>query len=112
MFGVAVSEDTSPTWAHPVTAAGVDHARAQQAIVVSNYIFDGTSGWKQAASMPHPIVKLRVSIDASDYSHLRLKHPNLSPTTLSIVADTGAQSCLMGKKVLDRLGLNTSDLVQ
>ena len=112
MLGVAVSEDTSPTWVHPVTAADVDHTRAQQTIVVPNYIFDGRSGWKQAASMPHPIVKLRVSIDASDYSHLRLKHSNMPPTTLLIVADTGAQSCLMGKRVLDRLGLSTSDLVQ
>ena len=82
IIGVAVSEDKSPIWAHPVTAAGVDHTWAQQTIVVLNYIFDGTSGWKQAASMPHPIVKLRVSIDASDYSHLGLKHPNMSPTTV------------------------------
>ena len=113
MFGLAVSEDTSPTWALPVTAAGVDHTRAEQTIVFPNYMFDGTTGWKQAASMPDPIVMLRVSTDASDYRHLRLGHPNMSPTTLSIVADTGAQSCLMGEKCLiDRSGLSTSGLEQ
>ena len=45
MFGVAVSEDTSPTWAPPVTAAGVDHTMAQQTRVVPYSIFGGTTGW-------------------------------------------------------------------
>ena len=107
MSSAHVSCDTPPSEA----IAGLARTSSRHTVAVPNYIFDGTTGWKQSASMPQPTVHLRVSIDASDYSHLRLKPPKMVPTTIPAVTDTGAQSCLLGTKVLQRLGLSTSSLV-
>ena len=52
-----------------------------------------------------------MSIDKSDYEHLRLPSPKMRPTTCSAVADTGCQSTLLGLKVFNHFGLNETCLV-
>ena len=80
-------------------------------IVLDHYIFDGTSGWRRAESRAQPSLKLQASVDPSDYSHIGVKHPHMSPTSVSVITDTGAQSSLMGHKVFKLCGLQDSALL-
>ncbi len=83
----------------------------RHAVPVPNYIFDGTMGWQKKKPESHPTLLLTVTTDATDYSHLRLRHPRMSPTKAPAVTDTGAQSNLLGLKMLYMFGLKKSDLV-
>ena len=81
------------------------------AVPLPHYIFDSAGGWRQSQVEPHPVVRLTVSIDKSDYEHLRLPCPKMRPATCSAVADTGCQSTLLGLKVFNHFGLKKSCLV-
>ena len=59
------------------------------AVPLPHYIFDKAGGWRQSQVKPHPVVKFTVSIDKSDYEHLRLPCPKMRPTTCSAVDTSG-----------------------
>ena len=82
-----------------------------KSIPLPNHIFDGTRGWMQAPVEPHPVVDLTVSIDQSDYDHLRLPCPKMRPMKCSVVVDSGCQSVLLGLKMFNQFGLKKSCLV-
>ena len=63
------------------------------AIVLDHHIFDSSEGWKKAESMQHPTLKLRINVDTTDYEHVGVKCPNVKPSHINTVMDTGAQSC-------------------
>ena len=65
----------------------------------------------QAPVEPHPVVDLTVSIDQSDYDHLRLPCPKMRPMKCSVVVDSGCQSVLLGLKMFNQFGLKKSCLV-
>ena len=65
----------------------------------------------QAPVEPHPVVDLIVSIDQSDYDHLRLPCPKMRPMKCSVVVDSGCQSVLLGLKMFNQFGLKKSCLV-
>ena len=76
-----------------------------------HHIFDGTRGWMQAPSEPHPVITLTVFVEDSDYAHLRLPCPMMRPTKCSAVADSGCQSALLSLKLFLQFGLKKSSLV-
>ena len=81
------------------------------AIVLDHHIFDSSEGWRKAESMQHPILKLRLTVDNADYKHVGVKSPNVKPSYVDTVADTGAHSCLWGLQVFSRHGFKKSHLL-
>ena len=76
-----------------------------------HHVFDSVGGWRQSQVKPHQVVKLRVSIDKSDYEHLSLPCPKMCPTKYSAMADSGCQITLLRLKVFNHFGLKKSCLV-
>ena len=80
---------------------------------LEHHIYDPvTESWNKRASAPQPTVEIKVQAlpsDAKDLGIENLKSPTKRITT-SAIADTGCQSCLAGKSLLQELGLNTSHL--
>ena len=46
--------------------------------------------------MSHPILKLTASVFNQDYAELGYQPPSVEPSGVTVVTDTGAQSCLWG----------------
>ena len=80
-------------------------------IVLDHHIFDSKQGWRQAKSMSHPTLRLQLTTDASDYQRLGMPHPQTMPSFVTVVTDTGAQSCLWSLKDFYRCGFQDSDLL-
>lgn len=80
-------------------------------IILGHHIFDSSEGWKKAESMQHPTLKLRMSVDVTDYEQVGAKCPNTKPSHVSAVTDTGAQSCLWGLQDFLNHGFKKSDLI-
>ena len=79
-------------------------------VILDHHIFDSSDGWKKAESMAHPTLRLQMSIDPSDYASLNIPCPQVPPSDVSTVSDTGAQSCLWGLIEFYRCGFRDSDL--
>ena len=52
-----------------------------------------------------------ISTNTHDYQQFSATTPKIKPIKLSIIADTGAQSSLMGIKLFKKCGFNLSDLL-
>ena len=76
------------------------------------YIFKGPGlGWRKADALPHPTLRLYVATDPVAYSEFGVTAPAPVSARLEVVADSGAQVCLMGLNVMHRLGLKKKDLI-
>ena len=73
-------------------------------------IFNSENGWENAKSR-HPTLSLTVSINKQDYVTFERHPPSIDPFELSVVADTGAQSCLWGLNNFLRSGFTEADLI-
>uniref|UniRef100_A0AAV2JCK1 Telomerase-binding protein EST1A n=1 Tax=Knipowitschia caucasica TaxID=637954 RepID=A0AAV2JCK1_KNICA len=68
--------------------------------------------WTRRPSNPQPYIHLTITIEREDYKALGLDlQKRTRAVTLPAMADTGCQSCLIGVKVAQRLGLSTEDLI-
>ena len=82
-------------------------------IVLEHYVYDEIMGWKQRRSAGQPYVRVELSIDKKDYHHLGHDiSAKTKPAVVSVMADTGCQSCLTGINVAHSLGLKKKDLIQ
>ena len=63
------------------------------------------------AVMPHPTLRLTVAVDGEAYIKLDTPAPPSRSASITTIADSGAQTCLMGLSVLRRLGLNKVHLL-
>ena len=61
--------------------------------------------------MSHPTLRLQVTTDESDYQQFGIPHPEIMPSFVTVVTDTGAQSCLWSLKDFYRCGFQDSDLL-
>lgn len=73
------------------------------------HIFDHSFGWMIKETQEQPSIKLRISINESYYQTFKKPRPEISPSTVQAIADTGAQSSLMRLKMFLRCGF--SDLL-
>ena len=78
---------------------------------IENFIFDGTLGWRAGESKEQPTLSLKAAIDEAAYCTIEKAAPTSKGTVVQCVTDTGAQSCLMGLKILWCMGLRKADLV-
>ena len=74
-------------------------------------LFEPESGWKRTHSIQHPTLKLKVSVDPSDYQAINHPIPRITPCEVCVVTDTGAQSCLWGLSDFLRCGFKEADLI-
>jgi len=72
-------------------AIGILNALSQK---LDHLLFDTRDGWYRAESMNHPTLKLVVHVSSEDYTQMQRKTPHMQPSTITVVTDTGAQSCL------------------
>ena len=97
---IGVMEEVIPSRSESLT---------QHAIMLDHHIFDSKQGWREVESMHHPVLKLRLTTDDSDYFHMGAECPRLTPSHIEVVTDTGAQSCLWSRDKFLQCGFHTSD---
>ena len=84
----------------PVSSVALDH-----------HIFDGTGKWKTAESKKQPSLELSLSVNADDYKQVGVFSPDVIPSQVTVITDTGAQSSLMGLNILLNCGFKESHLI-
>jgi len=92
--------------AHAIAIGGITSAAR-----LNHMLFDPESGWKMIESMAHPTLELTISVDQLDYQGVNRSTPNVKPSNITVVTDTGAQSCLWGLSDFLRCGFTTNDLI-
>lgn len=84
-------------------------------ITLDHHLYNQMSDtWTKKSSQSQPFITLTVRVVQEDYKQLGFgtKLPsNPRTTSVSAMADTGCQSCLVGIKVIHKLGLTTNDLI-
>lgn len=69
--------------------------------------------WELKPSDPQPTIKVSVAVSKSSYADFTFSQPPHSNTaTISVIADTGCQSCLAGLNILGLLGLKLHQLIK
>ena len=77
------------------------------------HVYDQASDkWLRRPSKSQPFVRLSMAVQKEDYKHFGF-HLSVQPNTVSVdaMADTGCQSCLVGFKLIEKLGLSSKDLI-
>jgi hypothetical protein len=54
-------------------------------LLLDHRIFTEEEGWKEAESMQHPMLRLYLTTDESDYSHIDTKWPEIVTTYVTVV---------------------------
>ena len=87
----------------PLPTDGEQGAEAMFQYVAATDLPEGTI-------LPHPTLRLKVAVDSDAYVRLGLPAPPPRSADIPAVADSGAQTCLMGLSVLRSMGLSKRDL--
>ncbi|KAJ8349425.1 hypothetical protein SKAU_G00245550 [Synaphobranchus kaupii] len=94
-----------------VTVASADGEL--RTLPLAHHLYDDMCDkWMKRASSPQPYVNLTLTNEREDYKALGfdlLKRTRA--VSLPAMADTGCQSCLIGIKVAQQMGLSTEDLI-
>ena len=102
---------TTNCYAYIASISEDNAARKRRLIVIDHHIFHSTEGWRKTESLQHPTLLLRLTTEKSDYDHVGASFPKIAPSHVTIVTDTGAQSCLWGLQDFYRCGFRKSDLL-
>ena len=95
-----------------ICAATSNHKRGRKTITLHHHVFSNGGGWQQRRSLPQPTVSLTAYACKEDYEHFGMplsSYPRGGQVTA--IADTGCQSCLIGQKMVYRLGFKQADLL-
>ena len=81
-------------------------------ITLRHHVFDNVNGWQQRQSLAQPTIAIAASAHKEDYAHFGAQLTSYpQDSKVMAIADTGCQSCLIGLKVVQRLGFTRSDLL-
>ena len=111
VFQYAASIDFQEATNHS-SINSVSRGRGGFISINDHYVFDGTRGWRAGAVSPHPTLEVHAEVDTDAYDTLGLAEPPRRSADVSAVADSGAQTCLLGLPVLCRLGLRKQHLTR
>ena len=80
---------------------------------LDHHLYDNlTDSWIKHSSRPQPFITLSVSAEKEDYRSFGLKLTSKTKKTdISVMADTGCQSCLASPSILNKLCLKEKDLI-
>ena len=86
----------------------------QCTVNIDHRIFNSSINvWESRPSDPQPVMKVIVQISHQSYKCFGMTPPPITkPVGISVIADTGCQSCLAGMNVLESLGLKPYHLSQ
>ena len=94
-----------------INQPSIPKKKPYKGLTLQHHIFDGSYGWMIKESRKQPSFVLKLSTSKEDYDYLMLPHPKIKPSRVSVIADTGAQSSLMGHKIFRSCGFKDSDLL-
>ena len=77
-------------------------------IILDHHIFHSGDGWRKSESLSRPTLRLCVTTDVQDYDHIGASCLRVMPSFVTVVTDTGAQSCLQD---FYRCGFKESDIL-
>ncbi|KAJ8349596.1 hypothetical protein SKAU_G00247260 [Synaphobranchus kaupii] len=94
-----------------VTVASADGKL--RTLPLAHHLYDDMCDkWMKRASSPQPYVNLTLTNEREDYKALGFDLLKCTRAiSLPAMADTGCQSCLIGIKVAQQMGLSTEDLI-
>ena len=94
-------------------ATEIGHERGRRSIILDHHLYNNICDrWMQQASRPQPFIKLDICVVEEDYKALGFELKiRTRPLSLSAMADTGCQSCLIGIGAVSRLGLARENLI-
>ena len=79
-------------------------------IELEHHIFSET-GWAKATSFKHPTIRLTITTDVSDYATFGYVFKRIQKQTVTVVVDSGAQSCLWSREECLSCGFRLTDLI-
>ena len=94
-------------------ATVLKHPSGRRSITLDHHTYNNICDqWLKHSSQQQPFINLKASLHQNDYAALgfRLDVPART-STLSVMADTGCQSCLAGVKVLQQIGIPQSKII-
>ena len=82
-------------------------------IAVDHHLHDQlTDTWVRQPSQPQPFVDITITVSTDNHTAFGLQIPKKTKRIIHpAMADTGCQSCLAGIKVINKLGLQESNLI-
>ena len=85
----------------------------EKMVALDHHIYDSLSNtWSRKKSQPQPCIQMEIQPSPQDYAALGFSPPSKIKAIMSpAVADTGCQSCLVGMSIIQRMGLNHTDLI-
>ena len=91
----------------------ISNNTTNRSITIDHHLYNHLEErWSRQPSKPQPFLTLTIGICREDYSQFGLEPPQSTKTAeVSAMADTGCQSCLAGMNVIQRLGVQESDLI-
>ena len=93
-------------------AAAVGNFPGRRPAKLVHHVFSDAMGWQQRRSQPQPKITVTARVCAHDYIHFGTKlSSNPRESVITAIADTVCQSCLIGLKLILRLGLKRIDLL-
>ena len=111
-LGIDMSGHVADNGPDSICAATSNHKRGRKTITLHHHVFSNGGGWQQRRSLPQPTVSLTAYACKEDYEHFGMplsSYPRGGQVTA--IADTGCQSCLIGLKMVYRLGFKQADLL-
>ena len=78
--------------------------------ILDHHIFTPT-GWSRVSTLNHPKLRVRITTDKDDYIRMGFQYPIISPKSIDVVTDSGAQSCLWSRRECLASGFSMKDLI-
>ena len=92
------------------TISSINHKNEPKYVKLTHHIFK-TGEWRKAQFLHHPKIDLTISVSASDYRDFGRDCPYIKPSKVSVMTDSGAQSCLWSMNGFLSAGFTKADLL-
>ena len=92
------------------TISSINHKNEPRYVKLTHHIFK-TGEWRKAQFLNHPKIYLTISVSASDYRDFGRDCPCIKPSKVSVMTDSGAQSCLWSMNGFLSAGFTKADLL-
>ena len=86
---------------------------SKQSVILDHHLYNQlTDTWVKQASKSQPFINVATTLSPTDYATLGFSTSLSSrSTTLSVMANTGSQSCLARINAINHLGITAKDLI-
>ena len=85
-------------------------ASCRRSVSLEHHIFT-EAGWKKALSVKHPTLRISITTDENDYKTFGYLFKPIHRRTITVVVDSGAQSCLWSRRECIESGFRITDLI-